>query len=226
MNSKQCTPLKTTVSLLLITLLLAFPICTLTSCDEKSIPNVMGVAHEEAKTVLENAGFEVSEIEADASEILPNTSWNRSVKKDIVFKVNDETNPDYGKKAIAKDNKVVIYYAKEDYVYEKPTDDQKTDDTASKESPQASPSTSNVSWKQFLKDYEKWVDDYIVIMEKYTKNPTDITILSDYMQCMQDIVEWSERADKIEEELEDDLVAQKEYIEMLARIVIKLNSIG
>ena len=88
------------------------------------VPNIMGVAYSDAKTVLESAGFEVTAIETDASSILPNgsTTYNRAVKKGEVFKVNNTTNPTYSDSKtypIAPDKKVFIYYAKEDYVAEK-----------------------------------------------------------------------------------------------------------
>lgn len=83
-------------------------------------------------------------------------------------------------------------------------------------------SSSDAEWKQFLKDYEAWVDDYIEILEKYKKNPTDMTILSDYADMMSKTTEWSAKADKIQGELAASPEALKEYTQTLSRIIDKL----
>lgn len=85
------------------------------------VPNVMGSDHTAAKETLEDAGFEVIEIEADAENILSNTKWKRTVKKGEVFKINDVSCPDYfaqNKVPSVKDGKVRIYYAREEYICE------------------------------------------------------------------------------------------------------------
>ena len=86
-------------------------------------------------------------------------------------------------------------------------------------------STSTVEWKQFLKDYEKWVDDYIKLMEKYKKNPADMSILEDYTTAITEITEWAEKADKVELDLKNDPDALSEYLETLSRIVNKLSKV-
>ena len=83
--------------------------------------------------------------------------------------------------------------------------------------------TSNSEWKEFLRQYEEWVDDYVELVKKYTNNPTDLSILSDYMESMQKMIEWSDQADKIESDLSgDDL---KEYLDTISRIIEKLSTI-
>lgn len=87
----------------------------------KLVPNVMSIDHTDAKQILEKAEFEVEEIETSAESVLKNDLiYNRSVKKGEVFKVNEETDPnysDYSGDPIAEDGKVIIYYAKDDYIY-------------------------------------------------------------------------------------------------------------
>lgn len=210
------------------------------------VPNVMGIDHNDAKTVLENAGFKVTEIEADASSILPNAPerHNRTVMQGQVFKVNDKTDPTYtdyestGKSSIAKDGKVAIYYAKDDYVYEKPATENSTvsdvsvaavsSTTMSSASVTSTSDTAagTVDWKQFLKDYEAWFDGYIDLLKKYQSNPTDLTILSDYTAQMQKMSEWSEKADKIKVDLANDPEALSEYMATLSRIMQKLSEAG
>lgn len=82
-------------------------------------------------------------------------------------------------------------------------------------------STSNEDWRQFLKDYEAWVDDYIAIVKKYKDNPADMSILSDYTEMVSEMTNWVEKADKIELEL-DDTDAALEYSAELLRIAAKL----
>ena len=93
-------------------------------------------------------------------------------------------------------------------------------DTTSSEAKKDSTS-DDAEWKQFLKDYEAWVDDYIEIVKKYNNNPTDMSILSDYTEMVSEMAEWSEKADEIELELED-TDAALEYSKEVLRIGGKL----
>ena len=88
------------------------------------IPNVMGVDYADAILLLENNGFTVIAIEADAETILQQgyDSYNRTVRKGQVFKVNDEIDPNYTDATYSNPNKddsmnVTIYYAQEDYIF-------------------------------------------------------------------------------------------------------------
>ncbi len=198
----------------------------------KEIPNVMGVNYIDAVNVLENEGFKVMEIETDAESIMNSSIYNRSVKKGEVFKVNDETSPNYY--STTKDKKITIYYAKEDYIYDEPKepevtseetveDDESTD--VSKEQEHSS-ETTNDSWRQFLIDYEEWVDEYVAFMKKYTENPNDLSLLADYSKFMGETVEWSQKVENVEVELENDPAALQEYLEVLSRITAKLAGIA
>ena len=85
---------------------------------------------------------------------------------------------------------------------EKANNDSKNDEVA-KETTSTQSSTDDKHWKQFLEDYENWVDDYIEIVKKYSENPTDTSILSDYSEMVTELAEWQTEAEKLEEELED-----------------------
>ncbi|MCL2670618.1 MAG: hypothetical protein FWF10_01100 [Clostridiales bacterium] len=109
-----------------------------TSMPYNPVPNIMGLVYSDAKYVLEIAGFRVTEIEVDASSILPNSAYDRSVKKGEVFKVSDEVNPRYVDneiKQMSRDGNVFIYYAKEDYL----TDDVTPTASPTPPSPMTSP---------------------------------------------------------------------------------------
>lgn len=94
-------------------------------------------------------------------------------------------------------------------------------DTASESNSQTASSSDNAEWKQFLKDYEAWVDEYIEIVKKYKANPSDMSILNDYTEMVSKTADWSERASKIETELKDTNAAL-EYSAELLRIAGKL----
>ncbi len=89
----------------------------------------------------------------------------------------------------------------------------------------SSSENDTVEWRQFLKEYEAWVDEYIEIVKKYKANPTDMSILSDYTNMLSKVSEWSEKADKIQLELKDTDEALK-YSEEVLRIAGKLAEIN
>jgi len=43
---------------------------------------------------------------------------------------------------------------------------------------------------EFIDQYEKWMDNYIVMIDKYMKNPTDATLLNEYMKLAQEGMTW------------------------------------
>lgn len=82
--------------------------------------------------------------------------------------------------------------------------------------------TDDATWKEFLKEYEEFVDNYIIIYKKYQANPTDATLLADYTELMQKLPEWEEKAADMQAELASNPEALKEYTETLAQIAQKL----
>ena len=89
-----------------------------------------------------------------------------------------------------------------------------------------SESSSGAEWRQFLKEYEEWVDKYIVIYNKYKSNPTDLSILSDYTDMAAQLVEWSEKTENVQKELESASSEElAEYSKELLRIAGKMTEI-
>ncbi len=87
--------------------------------------------------------------------------------------------------------------------------------------------SGEVEWKQFLKDYEEWVDKYIEITKKYKDNPTDMSILSDYTSMMSELTEWYDKTDEMQSELESASPGElAEYSSELARIAAKLSKVA
>ena len=79
-----------------------------------------------------------------------------------------------------------------------------------------------VEWVEFLREYEAWVDAYIVFMEKYKANPTDLSLMMDYLDMLQKMIDWAEKADEINNDLTGN--DSKEYLETLTRIIAKLTA--
>ena len=87
-------------------------------------------------------------------------------------------------------------------------------------------SSSSAEWRQFLKEYEEWVDKYIVVYNKYKSNPTDLSILSDYTDMAAQLVEWSEKTENVQKELESASSEElAEYSKELLRIAGKMTEI-
>jgi len=92
--------------------------------------------------------------------------------------------------------------------------------------PHESTPTSDYDWKQFLQDYEDWMNDYIDFMEKYNEDPTNIEFLTEYLELLEKMGDWAERAEEIEEDLANNPEALKDYLETLSRIIQRLSEIG
>ena len=98
-----------------------------------------------------------------------------------------------------------------------------TENTSSQTTETVEESSVNSEWKQFLKDYEEWVDKYIEITEKYKSNPSDLSILGSYTEMMTELAEWSTKTEEIKKDLEQaSSVELIQYSAELAKIVAKL----
>lgn len=85
------------------------------------------------------------------------------------------------------------------------------------------PSFDDRQWKQFLKNYGDWIDRYIEILEKYTNDPTDITVIADYTKMLAELSEWQTKSDEIQKELEEASPTElAEYTSELLKIVARI----
>lgn len=85
------------------------------------------------------------------------------------------------------------------------------------ETPATETAAGASSYLEFLQAYEAWADEYVAFMKKYKENPTDLTLLADYTRLLGEIVEWSEKADDLEDNLTD--AELTEYLAATARIL-------
>jgi Flp pilus assembly protein TadD len=84
---------------------------------------------------------------------------------------------------------------------------------------QKSNASASSNYKDTLKEYEKFVDDYVALMKKYKTNPSDPSILSDYTSMMTDYSEWTNKINDIKGDFDS------EDLKTLTRINEKLASV-
>jgi len=84
--------------------------------------------------------------------------------------------------------------------------------------------SGDYSWRQFMTDYEAWVDSYVAFMKKYKENPTDTTLMTEAAQLMTESSQWAE---KVEQWDPGTMTPSEsaEYMAILNRIHEKLNSV-
>ena len=102
-----------------------------------------------------------------------------------------------------------------DYTYEQSYDSKDNKTTSNGKS------SESVDWREFLKEYENWIDEYIKLVKKQAQNPTDFSILSDYADMMTEMAEWSEKAEALENEIDDPAEAlefSKELVKLASKI--------
>ena len=85
--------------------------------------------------------------------------------------------------------------------------------------------SDDAEWREFLKEYEEWVDDYIAIVKKQKENPTDMSILTEYSEMLSDLTKWTEKSDDVAKSIKDTEDAI-EYSKEVIRIAEKLTKIS
>ena len=46
---------------------------------------------------------------------------------------------------------------------------------------------------EFIDQYEEWMDNYLVLLEKYMNNPMDSKLMEEYMKLAEESVSWMEQ---------------------------------
>lgn len=214
---------------LMITLMLSLVACGKEKGFE--IPDVFGVNYTDATEVLEADGFEVTAIETSVGSISEKLLWPlENVDKGTVFKIDDYVKDGIGDLVkgsddyyegdlVSNDKSIVIYYAKEDYVYDdgESEDDEisSTETITSSEESSSEQQSTNVSeestiqtddtsidpdFKSAMDSYEQFMSDYVDFMKKYQSNPTDFSLLADYAKFMSDYADYMEDFEAWEDE--------------------------
>ena len=224
----------------------------LAACGEKNesyeIPDVFGVNYEDAIAILEEEGFSVSAVEAEAESFSQKLLYPlERVDKGSVFKIDEyilDNNGNLNKSydvfyeegLTSPDKNLVIYYAKEDYVREETATQPETETTAPPTETQPPETTQETAptgeaqeidseFKAAMDSYEKFFDEYVAIMKKYQENPNDLSILTDYAAYVGQYADMMQKLEKWENE---DLNAAEAayYVEVQTRINQKLLEIA
>lgn len=93
--------------------------------------------------------------------------------------------------------------------------------TEQKEEPAASETDIRPEFKEAMDSYEEFFDEYVEIMNSYTNNPSDMSILTQYLQYMGQYTDMMEKFDAWEDE-EMTEAETKYYLEVQLRIQQKL----
>jgi hypothetical protein len=80
------------------------------------------------------------------------------------------------------------------------------------------------NWKKVLADYEDWADSYLALAEKYAKDPTNASLLSEYTEMAEEALDWAKEIESLEGELSAQEAA--EFAKEAARIAAKLAKAG
>lgn len=140
-----------------------------------------------------------------------------------------------GEKGTIVDDQICLEYYSDKLYLVKDSDSQEIPDeeTTAEETTKNTTTTkdkttkaeSTVDWREFLADYEAWVDDYVEICKKYKDNPTDMSILSDYTEMMTELTEWTQKTEDMELSITDTDEAL-EYSQELLRIAGKMAEVA
>ncbi len=82
----------------------------------------------------------------------------------------------------------------------------------------------NPDLKAFLDSYEEFIDEYIEIMQKYTANPTDLSILGEYTEMMNKYADFEEKINNYDDK-EMSAADAAYYLEVTTRVTQKLLTI-
>ena len=74
--------------------------------------------------------------------------------------------------------------------------------TAVQQTTAAANNTEGTQWKQFLEEYEVWVNKSLELEEKYKQNPNDTDIWAEYTEMLKEVGDWQEKAKQIKDDLE------------------------
>lgn len=163
---------------------------------------------DENETKVGSANFRCGEVE-DIKNLL--TSGNATQK----FKFYSHVSPgtDFFKENdLTKANKISIKGNWEDIQGYDGTYSGLTENQSNQEIDNATSASGDCD--EFLKGYEKFMDDYIVILENYKNDPTDASILSEYTSMMTEATAWSTKT--------ADCAADAEFASKFAAIQMKI----
>ncbi|MBP3936148.1 MAG: hypothetical protein IK954_01010 [Clostridia bacterium] len=108
----------------------------------------------------------------------------------------------------------------EEYWYE--DEDENTEDSDVNDEESADASGESTNWREFLIEYEEWVDAYVAAYRQILENPLDTDLYAEYLDLLDETDDWTERAADIEGELTD-ADELMEFSDELLRIAEKMS---
>lgn len=78
-------------------------------------------------------------------------------------------------------------------------------------------------WKEVLKDYDKWADDYIAFMKKYVNNSSSQEMLSDYTKLLAQQTAWTNKLANIKDDDEMTNSERQKILNEYSRITLKIS---
>lgn len=108
-----------------------------------------------------------------------------------------------------------------EYQTETPTEIEETEPEVTEKPTEPKSDKIDADFKAAMDAYESFMDDYVDFMKKYQKNPTDLSLLTDYAKFMSKYADFVEDFEKWEDE---DLNAAETayYIDVQGRVTKKL----
>ncbi len=82
---------------------------------------------------------------------------------------------------------------------------------------------NSVDWREFLREYEALIDEYVTFYKEYMANPTDLTLLGKYTEWLGKLNEWSEKSIEVQGLVS--LAEVNEYVAEVNRITAKLSDL-
>lgn len=198
------------------------------------IPDVKGLTKKEACEKIEKAGFICKTgYNYDSSDEKQKVSdFNVHSKTDFDDLRNGQFNDDFESKRSmrAKRGSVIeINFessekAKKSFKSSTSIGEEKqTNNAISTPSVAPSPNpakSENKSFRNFLAEYEKFMNKYVDFMKKYKSNPSDMSLISEYGKMIEQYAEWAKKSDNFKDKLSGDDLA--EYLKVHGRIMQKL----
>lgn len=110
----------------------------------------------------------------------------------------------------------------EEETTEEPTTEEPTTEEPTTEEPTTEkPKGVTPSFKETMDSYEAFFDEYVSFMNRYMANPTDMSLMMDYLSFMTKYTDYMDAIDSMDEdEMSDADLAY--YLEVTARIESKL----
>lgn len=92
-------------------------------------------------------------------------------------------------------------------------------------SEETDPNVIRPDFKEAMDSYENFFDDYCNFMKKYSENPSDLSLLTDYLDYLTEYTETMDKLDNIDQSEMSD-AELKYYLEVMSRINNKLLEIA